>query len=145
MTIGGDTHAKLQRARDLLRRAIPDGDPAAIIDRALTVLLEQLERKKTAATSRPRPSHATRGTGRYIPAAVRRTVWTRDGGRCTFVGPAGRCTETSRLEFHHVTPFAHGGPTAVENLMLRCHAHNAFEGRLVFGDRCASPRREVPL
>jgi hypothetical protein len=144
VTIGGDTHAKLQRARDLLRHAIPNGDPAAVIDRALTVLLQQLERKKIAATPRPRPSWTIRGTGRHIPAAVRRTVWTRDGARCTFVGPEGRCAETSRLEFHHVRPFAHGGPTDADNLTLRCRAHNAFEGRLMFGDRCASARREVP-
>jgi hypothetical protein len=38
------------------------------------------------------------------------------------------------LEFHHVVPFASGGPTTVENLQLRCRAHNAFEGRQIFGD-----------
>ena len=37
--------------QDLMRHTIPSGDPAAIIDRALTVLLAQLERSKLAATS----------------------------------------------------------------------------------------------
>jgi hypothetical protein len=46
------------------------------------------------------------------------------------VGARGRCTETGRLEFHHVIPFADGGPTSVENLALRCQAHNAHEARL---------------
>ncbi len=34
VTIGEDTHAKLDRARALLRHVIPNGDPAAILDRA---------------------------------------------------------------------------------------------------------------
>ena len=37
VTIGGDTYRKLERARDLLRHQIPTGDPAVILDRALTV------------------------------------------------------------------------------------------------------------
>ena len=69
-----------------------------------------------------------------MPAPVRRAVWTRDGGRCTFVGAEGRCAETGRLEFHHIAPYARGGPTTEENLTLRCRAHNAFESRLVFGN-----------
>jgi hypothetical protein len=47
-TVGRKTHDKLRRAQDLLRYAIPNGDPAEIFDRALTVLLEQLERSKLA-------------------------------------------------------------------------------------------------
>ena len=39
---------------DLLRHSIPNGDPAAIFDRALSLLLADLERAKLAATARPR-------------------------------------------------------------------------------------------
>jgi hypothetical protein len=42
--------------------------------------------------------------------------------------------ETGGLEFHHVVPFAKGGPSNPENLELRCRAHNAFEAKEVFGD-----------
>src|SRR5262245_54471186 len=58
ITIGGQTYLKLERARDLLRHAIPTGDAAAIVDRALTVLVEQLERQKAALTPRPRAAYA---------------------------------------------------------------------------------------
>jgi 5-methylcytosine-specific restriction endonuclease McrA len=145
MTIGEETHEKLQRARDLLRHTIPSGDPAAIVDRALTVLLERTEQARVGATTRPRSeSGRRRPTGhsdarsangaRYLSADVRRTVWARDQGRCAFAGLAGRCTETGGLEFHHVIPFARGGPSNPENLELRCRAHNAFEAKEVFGD-----------
>jgi HNH endonuclease len=68
-----------------------------------------------------------------MPAAVRRVVWDRDGGRCAFVGTHGRCTETGFLEFHHVEPFAAGGAPTSQNIQLRCRAHNAYEAELFFG------------
>jgi hypothetical protein len=139
MTVGEDTHQKLQRARDLLRHVIPDGDPATIVDRALTVLLQQAERAKTGAVARPRPMPGASGKRanelrRHVPAHVRRTVWARDQGRCAFVGSEGRCAETGRLEFHHVVPFALGGRTSEANLQLRCRVHNALEAGEIFGN-----------
>jgi 5-methylcytosine-specific restriction endonuclease McrA len=138
MTVSEDTHQKLQRAQDLLRRVVPDGDPAAIVDRALTVLLQQLEQRKLGATERPRGPERrpdkTAAHSRVVPASVRRAVWTRDQGQCAFEGSEGRCARTGGLEFHHVVPFASGGPATVANLQLRCRAHNAFEGRQIFGD-----------
>ena len=132
-TVGEETHAKLRRVQDLLRHRLPNGDVSEIFDRALTVLLANLEKSKLAATNRPRvPSHESKCT-RHIPAAVRRAVWARDGGRCRFEGPAGRCSETGLLEFHHVIPYARGGPTTVENLELRCAAHNRYEAEQCFG------------
>jgi HNH endonuclease len=41
--------------------------------------------------------------------------------------------ETSFLEFHHVEPYARGGPATVENIQLRCRAHNAYEASMFFG------------
>ena len=69
-TISRDTHDKLRRAQDLLRHAIPDGDPAKIFDRALTLLLADVERKKVAAVAKP-PDHQRQhlGTGRTFRRA----------------------------------------------------------------------------
>ena len=105
-------------------------DVAAIVERALALLVADLEKKKCAATARPRVSRATGPHGRHIPAAVKRAVWARDGGQCAFVGTTGRCTERGFLEYHHVIPFADGGAATVENLQLRCAAHNAYEDTL---------------
>ena len=132
-TVTQDTYQKLQRVQDLLGHRSPTGDSSAIFDRAITLLLETLEKQKFAATNRPRAAQTAKRHTRHIPAAVRRTVWRRDGGRCNFEGPAGRCEATGFLEFHHVVPFAAGGPTTVENLELRCAAHNRYEGEQHFG------------
>ena len=132
LTIGQETHDKLERVRSLLRHAVPDGDLAAIVDRALTLLLADAERTKHAAAKLPRRIDAEGNDGRHVPAAVKRAVWSRDGGRCTFKGTDGPCGETAFLEFHHVVPFAAGGHTNVENLQLRCRAHNQHEATLFF-------------
>jgi len=101
-TASAATREKLQQAQDLLRHAVPTGDVAQVIDRALTALLENLARKKFAATGRPRSSRGTALGGRYIAAKVRRAVWLRDGGRCAFVGKGGRRGNgTAFVEFHH--------------------------------------------
>lgn len=134
-TVGRDTYEKLRRAQDLLRHTVPNGDPGVIFDQALTLLLAQVERTKLAAARQSRASRPTARYSRHIPAAVKRTVWTRDGGRCAFVGTAGRCTETGFLEFHHVVPYAAGGEAASENVQLRCRAHNTYEAEQHFGAR----------
>lgn len=138
VTLSEEAHSKLERISDLLRHVVPDGDPAVIVDRALTVLLEQLEKAKIGATLRPQAVPRSTASSRHVPAAVKRAVWKRDEGRCAFVGAAGRCPETGFLEFHHVVPFARGGPTSIENLQLRCRAHNAHEAERDFGTRYSS-------
>ena len=142
LTVSRETHDRFRRAQALLRHALPTGDAAEIFDRALTLLVESLERSRFAETSHPRGSKPTASRSRHIPAAVRRAVWRRDGGRCAFVGGSGRCRETAFLEFHHVEPYAAGGAATAENVELRCRAHNAYEARLFFGD--AVVREERP-
>jgi len=133
LTIGGETLAKLRLAEDMLSHAIPSGDTAALLDRALTALLGELARKRFAATERARPGRPTAEGSRHIPAQVKRSVWLRDLGRCAFVGDGGRrCQERRFLEFHHLTPFAVGGEATVEKIALRCRSHNAYEAKLFF-------------
>jgi hypothetical protein len=143
VTLTREAHEKLRRAQALARHALPDGDVAAILDRALTLLIDDLERRRYANVARPRPSPGNPATsGRHIPAAVRRAVWQRDEGRCAFVGRTGRCAETAFLEFHHVVPYAVDGAATADNVQLRCHAHNQYEARLVFGDILVRERPE---
>ena len=143
LTVSRETHDRFRRAQDLLRHTLPSGDAAEIFDRALTLLVADLERRKAAQVNRPRATRDYDGTLRHVPARVRREVWTRDIGRCAFVGPHGRCRETALLEFHHVQPFSAGGLATVENIELRCRAHNAYEASLFFGSGGADVVREV--
>ena len=136
LTIGGDTLEKLRLAKDMLGHAIPSGDDAAVLDRALTVLLVDLAKKKFADTPKPRRSRGTKPGARYPSAKVQRAVWVRDLGRCAFVGTTGhRCNERRFVEFHHLDPHALGGEASVDKIELRCRRHNDYEGRLYFGKR----------
>lgn len=142
VTVSRDTHDKFRRAQALLRHAVPTGDGAEVLDRALTLLVEHLERRRFAETSRPRAAAPSPERSRHIPAAVRREVWKRDHGRCAFSGREGRCTETAFLEFHHVEPYAAGGSSTVQNVELRCRAHNRYEAQLFFGNDVVREARD---
>ncbi|HEY2946773.1 MAG TPA: hypothetical protein VGN09_30360 [Vicinamibacteria bacterium] len=134
VTVSAETRENLRLAQDLLRHAIPSGDPAQVIDRALKVLVEQLRRKKFAATDRPRASRGTAPGSRDVAAKVRRAVGLRDDGRCTFVGKSGRrCNERAFIEFHHDEPYGVGGEATIGNIQLRCRAHNAYESERFYG------------
>jgi hypothetical protein len=88
--------------------------------------------------------HSPGPRSRYIPAAVRRQVFQRDNGRCSYVDERGeRCCETCYLELHHLLPFAKEGPHVASNLTLRCAAHNALAAEEDFGRQLIAERREA--
>ena len=142
VTVTQATHDKLRRAQELLGHTIPSGDVAQVLDRALDALIHELERRKLAATDRPR-SRRSSGNGRYIPAEVKREVSQRDGDRCTFVSESGhRCSERKFLEFDHVNPVARGGRSTVAGLRLRCRAHNQYAAERAFGRGFMDEKRQ---
>ena len=112
-TAGVELRDKLERLRALLRSEVPDGDLAAIIETAVTEKLDRLEARRFGRTRSPRKNPARSRpdpSSRRIPAAVRRAVHRRDGGRCCFVDARGRRgSERHRLEYHHRHPFGLGG------------------------------------
>lgn len=134
-TMSAEAHDNLRRVQNLLRHRSPYGDLGAILERAIELLLEETLKKKAAITDRARSMAVTSTQTRPIPAVVRRAVWERDAGRCAFKGALMRCTETSNLDYHHVIPWAAGGATSVENIELRCRAHNVFEARQFYGEQ----------
>ncbi len=132
-TVGPETEGQLRRLQDLLRGEIPDGDPGEIFARGLSLLLREVEKRKFAATTKPRPGRGTKAGSRHVPADIQRRAWQRR-----------RCTERSYLEFHHAEPYSFGGETTVENISLRCRAHNVYEAELIFGPYDPSRVRETP-
>jgi hypothetical protein len=74
-TVGKETLDKLRRLQALLRREIPNGDPGAIFDRAVTLLLEKVERAKIGAAGKPRPIRpGTDRRSRHTPNASKRVI-----------------------------------------------------------------------
>lgn len=138
VTIERTTHDKLRRAQELLGRS----DVPEVLDRALDVLIGQLEKRKFAKTPKGRPQRPSTRV-RTIPAQVRRSVAQRDDERCAFVGSDGhRCAERRFLEFDHVIPVACGGATNVQQVRLLCRTHNQSEAERVFGKGFMEAKRE---
>jgi hypothetical protein len=151
LTIAKSTHDKLRYAQALLSHALPTGDIAQVFDRALDTLIAQLEKRKFGSITRwprrqrskpPSVSGRTTSRKRYVPTHVRRAVWERDQGQCTFVSASGhRCKARRFLEFDHADPVARGGRGTVDRVRLRCRAHNQYEAERTFGAGFMSRKR----
>jgi hypothetical protein len=59
VTLGEDARDKLKQLQDLLAHQIPNGDPAAIVERALDALLTQVHKQRTGSTDKPRARKAS--------------------------------------------------------------------------------------
>ncbi len=130
-----ETCEKLKLAKDLLRHRLPNGETAEVIDRALTLLLEDLARKKFATTSRgrlntehdtgsesadatlsksehaigPKGGHATRLLPGAIPAPASRHI-PAQVKRTVWIRDGGRCAFVS-----------HGGRRCTQQGFLEFH------------------------
>src|SRR5438128_3927769 len=137
---------KLRCAQDLFRHRIPDGDLTSIFDRALDVLIEQVEKERFATGRKPRPDSRSvdESSSRHIPDGIKRAVYERAGGRCTFTDADGRrCAETGWLEFDHLDGFARTQVHQVDRIRLLCRAHNQHAAEQTYGrafmERARSP------
>jgi hypothetical protein len=168
-----EEHVQLvERAKALFARERPGLALGEVHLEAMRMLVAALEKRKFAVTDRPRKRARTAQTGeettqsdavaaretpaaprqsaltprrrgRYVPAAERRQVFERDGGRCSYVDShGGRCRETRYLELHHLKPFSQGGANLASNLTLRCAAHNALAAEEDFGCEFIEQQRE---
>ncbi|MFP5332271.1 MAG: HNH endonuclease [Acidimicrobiia bacterium] len=63
---------------------------------------------------------STSPSSRAIPGAVRNRVLHRDGHRCVIAG----CNSRSRLQPHHLIPYAQGGSHHPDNLVTVCWYHH---------------------
>jgi hypothetical protein len=127
MTVSRETLAMFDAARDGLSHALPNATAEQVLRAALEALLEkqarargQVKRPRTTVEPMPAtaqvpadpPRHRRAGPRAAIPAAVKRAVWARDGGRCSWpLDGGGTCGSTYRLELDHVVPWARGGDT----------------------------------
>jgi hypothetical protein len=164
----------LEEARDLIGHETPRATLPEIQVRALRALVQELRVRKRAARKNAAPARvpasdpapvqplhvgqaaapdaaptapatpARRGT-RHIPASVRRAVFDRDGSRCSYRDDRGeQCRETVGLEAHHRHAHALGGPATLDNLELRCRAHNTLAAERDFGRDYMNFARGVP-
>lgn len=141
----------LETLKALLSHKLPTGDLTELLREAVQCAIEK-HGKRRGAVEPERSGAGATGAGsrggessRAIPAAVRREVWERDGGRCTFQAEDGRrCDSRWQLELDHVQPAARGGPATAANLRLRCRKHNTLHAEETYGrEHMARFRRDA--
>jgi hypothetical protein len=129
---------KLRKAQGLLRHRFLKGDVGPILELALDALIERVEKDRFAMGRKPRRK-ATSNDGataksRHIPNAIKREVYARDGGRCTFEDASGRrCDATDALEYDHIDGFARVQVHSADRIRLLCRAHNQHAAEKMYG------------
>ncbi len=156
--ISDQVKAKLDRCKSLLSSKYPRGiDYDTLFSELSEAFLERMdperkkERREKKKANRKHPGKAAVKTpakespSRHIPASVKEQVWTRDKGRCAYVGTHGkRCNSKFGLQIDHFPiPFARGGPSKASNLRLLCARHNRYTAEQTFGGLCPG-RRAAP-
>jgi 5-methylcytosine-specific restriction endonuclease McrA len=156
---------KIEETKELLSRKYPDGVPlGTILEEALDAYLDKHspnrkrkrreKRREKQETTRIPHTHSGKNNknisnrSRHIPQALQDKVFERDGGRCTFIGRNGvRCSSTWNLHIDHIKPYARGGDHSVDNLRLRCAAHNQLEAENAYGKEFMAEKRHksIPL
>jgi 5-methylcytosine-specific restriction endonuclease McrA len=141
---------KLERARDALSHSHHGASEAEILEVGLDLILERQAKRrglvKTPRTPREKtPAVPTvrgepvdpggRSPRAHIPAAVRRAVWLRDGGRCQHpLDSGGVCGSTFQVEIDHIDPSTKDRAPTAEELQLACRGHNDSHAREAYGD-----------
>ena len=138
VTIDGATKAELETLKNLLGHKVPYGDLAAVLKEAIRCGIEKHGKRRGAVRperTRKTPPVRASHDPRAIPAEVRRQVWERDGGQCTFVGEDGhRCESRFQLELPRLR--ASGATLGMSGRMnRRCRPHDFRLAERVFGER----------
>jgi hypothetical protein len=134
VTVSAEFMAELEQVRAALSHKCPDGDFEQVVREAFKLVLER-DRKRKALTDQPRAKSEKPGENdHYVPAAVKRAVWERDRGCCTWpMGDGKLCGSTHQLEFDHDLEVALGGEPTIDNIRLLCKSHNLMKAENRFG------------
>jgi 5-methylcytosine-specific restriction endonuclease McrA len=136
VTIDSACKEELETLKALLSHKVPDGDLASVLREAIRCGVEKHGKRKGAtppARKRQAKVEAAEPRNRIL-AAVRREVWKRDGGSCTWKSEDGRrCGSRWQVEVDHIRPPLLGGTSAPDNLRLACRKHNLLHAEQVYG------------
>ncbi len=123
-------HDAIERIRQLLSHKCPGGR----LEEVLLEVAQDYLRRHDPQKGLPGRVAPAKGSS-SISAFSRRSVWQRDGARCSYIGATGvRCLSRRFLEIDHVKPRSLGGDDMVANLRLLCRAHNDSERRRILGE-----------
>jgi hypothetical protein len=152
-TASTELKEKLELALDLTAHKSPSRDYAPVLERALDLLIADLEKRRFGKTSRPgrsRPVSPLQAATAQEPTkagrvtnATKRAVRERDGLQCSYVDEHGRrCPGRAFLERDHRVPRGKGGGSGAANIRHLCRNHNQWLAEQEYGrDRIEQAKR----
>lgn len=89
----------------------------------------------------PQRDWTTQKHSRNIPEAIKRRIWQRDQGRCTFISPITkqRCGSQFQVQIDHIVPYCQNGSNQEDNLRLVCSGHNRLLAAQILGESVMEP------
>lgn len=134
---------KLQKIRELDGHITAGASYLELFHRLADLALKKLDlvsKQKTEKVHTPPAESKSEKPSRYVSAALKREVWQRDHGQCTYQSAAGKkCSSRYALEIDHIVPLALGGKTESSNLRLLCRGHNQQQAFQKLGDQAMLP------
>jgi hypothetical protein len=141
--ISAELLQKLERVKELAAHRLKSGSWAEVLELMADQTIEVLDpaRAKVRRAAPPAPESADMvakaepSRSRYIPKALKKSIFDRAGGQCEFKDPQSgrRCSCKTFLQVDHIKPLALGGITSDDNLRILCQAHNQWEAMQSFG------------
>jgi 5-methylcytosine-specific restriction endonuclease McrA len=130
-----ETLGDIDKLKALLSHRNSNLDLAGLMRLLLNLGLEKWDPVRQVRKRTSLPAPAVDSKRKAIPATLKRAVWTRDNGQCTYRDPLHKtcCSSSKFLQIDHVVPLALGGTTELSNLRLLCFEHNHLAARQVFG------------
>ncbi len=139
LQVSKQTIEKLDRLKKLRSHKNPNMTYSDLVDdlcdcllRKIDPLEQKTDRTKNSKSTLIRSARSTtHNNRRFISAKLKRAVWQRDNGQCTFVDPQtmNRCESMHLLQIDHIKPVFLGGEASHNNLRLLCHAHHKFRDK----------------
>jgi 5-methylcytosine-specific restriction endonuclease McrA len=153
LTVDREFSEKIDRLKNIMSHTKPNLSTKEILEAAVDLLLAKKDlaakhRNNDASTpsapevvqkvvqSNALPSRSLeiranlQRPSRYIPAHIRREVWSKSNGQCCYKSAkTGRTCGSKRfLDIDHIQAHSRGGANTAENLQLLCSAHNRWKG-----------------
>ena len=88
----------------------------------------------TTSAEKRKCANKAKKLSRAIPLELKRHIWKRDGGQCSYIHPETkrRCSSKHLLQIDHIKPFSLGGRSELNNLRLLCAGHNQYRSERTF-------------
>ena len=136
--------ARIEELRGLMAYSHPGASLQEVLGYSVESTLKRLRPRdpavstgKSSARSKVSvpPAAVSTSAKRYVPLEIKRQVWKRDGGECSYVDhkTGRRCRSRYGLQYDHIQPFALGGESSLDNLRLSCLVHNQASAIQIYG------------